>query len=58
MQAAVVLKAEGSLEQLKREVRLSNFDFRDALMGSGMEHGNWPKVLEREFPEPDGRRYR
>lgn len=58
MQAAVVLKAEGSLKRLKREVRESNFDFRDALMGSGMENGDWPEVLEREFPEPDGRRRR
>lgn len=58
MQAAVVLRAEGDLTQLKRDVRESNIDFRDVLMYSGMEHGNWPKVLDREFPEPDSRERR
>jgi len=58
MQAAVVLKAAGDLRRLKREVRESHNDFRGVLMGSGMENGDWPEVLEREFPEPDGRRRR
>ncbi len=58
MQAAVVLKAAGDLRRLKRDVRESHNDFRGVLMGSGMENGDWPEVLEREFPEPDGRRRR
>lgn len=47
--AAVVLSAEGSLRMLRNCVELSHLDWRDVLMGTGLEHGNWPKVLEREF---------
>ncbi|MGW4211919.1 hypothetical protein ACWEIJ_28265 [Lentzea sp. NPDC004789] len=49
VQAAVVLSANGDLRRLQGLVRLSHVDWRDVLMGSGLEHGDWRVVLEREF---------
>lgn len=49
VQAAVVLTANGDLRRLKGLVRLSHVDWRDVLMGSGLEHGDWREVLEDEF---------
>lgn len=47
--AALVLMAEGSLERLWQAVELSRLDWRDVLMNGGLAHGDWPKILEREF---------
>lgn len=47
--AAVVLAAAGDLGRLRQQIRLSQTDWRDALMGTGLEHFDWPAVLDREF---------
>jgi hypothetical protein len=50
--AALVLMAEGSVDRLWQAVELSALDWRDVLMNGGLAYGNWPEVLDREFPEP------
>ncbi|MET9632087.1 hypothetical protein ABZX92_31965 [Lentzea sp. NPDC006480] len=47
--AAIVLMAEGSVARLWQAAELSALDWRDVLMGTGLEHGSWPAVLDREF---------
>ncbi|MDT7787625.1 MAG: hypothetical protein QOF58_6044 [Pseudonocardiales bacterium] len=47
--AAIVLTAEGSVARLWQAAELSALDWRDVLMGTGLEHGDWPAVLDREF---------
>ncbi|MEV6242958.1 hypothetical protein [Lentzea sp. NPDC051838] len=53
--AALVLMADGSVDRLWQAVELSALDWRDVLVNGGLANGDWPEVLEREFPEPKGR---
>jgi hypothetical protein len=47
--AAIVLAADGRVDRLWQAAELSTLDWRDVLMGTGLEHGGWPAVLDREF---------
>jgi hypothetical protein len=47
--AAAVLGARGDVSQLRAAIELSRIDWRDLLMGSGLEHEDWPDVLVAEF---------
>lgn len=47
--AALVLTADGVMDRLWQVTELSTLDWRDVLMGTGLEHGDWPAVLDREF---------
>jgi hypothetical protein len=47
--AATLLDAEGEPDKLLDAVQLARIDFRDILMGSGLEHADWRDRLETEF---------
>jgi molecular chaperone GrpE (heat shock protein) len=47
--AATLLDAEGQTDQLLSAVQLARIDFRDILMGSGLEHADWRDRLDSEF---------
>ncbi|MEU7661613.1 hypothetical protein [Streptomyces lincolnensis] len=47
--AAVLLHAAGDVDQLLAMANLAQVDFRDVLMGSGLEHGDWAARLDAEF---------
>ncbi len=44
--AAAVLGAHGDVLELGRLVELSQRDWRDVLVAGGLEHGDWPDVLD------------
>jgi hypothetical protein len=45
--AAVVVMAKGDLERLRSEIDLARTDWRDTLMGTGLETDGWEDVLDR-----------
>jgi len=49
VQAAIVLKAAGSWKRFEGEITLANQDWRDELMGSGLENEDWPLRLDAEL---------
>jgi hypothetical protein len=44
--AAVVVMAQGDRRKLDSEIKLSNEDWRDVLMGTGLENADWPDRLD------------
>jgi hypothetical protein len=44
--AAVVIKAHGDRKRLQYEIKLSTLDWRDVLMGSGLEDSDWADRLD------------
>jgi hypothetical protein len=54
IQAALVLQAQGDRDRLTHALFLARSDWRDVLMGTGLEHEEWRRVLNLEFgPEGD-----
>jgi hypothetical protein len=51
VQAAVVLLTKGDPERLDESARIAERDWRDALVWSGLGHGDWEQRLNDEFGE-------
>jgi hypothetical protein len=49
IQAAIIVKAHGDTTEFEAAYRLATIDFRDLLMGSGLEHEDWPQRLLDEL---------
>ena len=47
--AAVVLGADGRLDGIDAMLRLAEQDWRDLLVSAGLEHEDWPQVLDRRL---------
>jgi predicted NBD/HSP70 family sugar kinase len=47
--AGVVLFGAGDVDRLLSAAQLALIDWRDVLMASGLEHGDWPERLDSEF---------
>ena len=47
--AAVVLAAGGTLGGVDAAVRLAERDWRDLLVSAGLEHADWPQLLDRRL---------
>jgi hypothetical protein len=52
IQAAVVVAAQGNLTQFPTWLDIARTDWRDALMGAGLAHADWPHRLDEEFGRP------
>jgi len=54
VQAAVVLAARGDVARVEALINLAKQDWRDALVGGGLESATWPVTLATEFgPDVD-----
>jgi hypothetical protein len=53
IQAAVLLLTRGEIDRLEESVRIAERDWRDALVWSGLGHGDWPQQLESRFRGDD-----
>ncbi|EFQ82350.1 hypothetical protein HMPREF0063_12512 [Aeromicrobium marinum DSM 15272] len=47
LQACAVLPAAGDYDDFRQSIALLRIDWRDGLMGTGLEHGHWPRELDR-----------
>ena len=47
MQACVVLPAEGDYERFRSGIERLRLDWRDSLVGAGLEHAEWSRQLDR-----------
>jgi hypothetical protein len=47
--AAAVFSAGADVNRFRSAIRLAGLDWRDLLMGSGLEHANWRDVLDEEL---------
>lgn len=47
--AAVLIHSSGDVDRLLIWAQDALIDFRDPLMGTGLEHGDWPDRLDIEF---------
>lgn len=47
--AAIVLLAEGDVERFEYAIGVSNRDWRDTLVASGLGNGDWPERLSAEL---------
>ncbi len=47
--AASLLNAGGDVDRLLSSAQRALIDFRDVLMGSGLEHHDWRERLDEEF---------
>ena len=47
IQAAMIVRSGGSFERFMSEVELVQRDWRDTLMGSGLEHADYEVQLDR-----------
>lgn len=47
IQAAIIVRSEGDFQKLLSELELVALDWRDTLMGSGLEHADYPSRLDR-----------
>lgn len=45
LQACIVLLARGDHERLRAALALARRDWRDALVGAGLAHADWPERL-------------
>jgi len=52
LQACVVIPAEGNYERFRERLELLRLDWRDALMGSGLENGDWSRQLDQTLGRP------
>ncbi len=50
--AAALVRADGDPDKLADALDLATTDFRDLLMYTGLEHDDWPEVLECAFGPP------
>jgi hypothetical protein len=46
---AVLIHGGGKVDRLLIAAQMAREDWRDVLMGSGLEHGDWPERLDSEF---------
>lgn len=49
VQAAIVIAAEGSLDQLRVQADLASVDWRDVLMNGGLANADWAARLDSEL---------
>ncbi|MGC0339521.1 hypothetical protein [Streptomyces sp. SLBN-8D4] len=49
LMAAAVLIAQGDVGRFRRAVGIARQDWRDLLMGGGLGHEDWPRVLDEEL---------
>lgn len=49
LMAAAVLIAQGDVDRFRRAVGIARQDWRDLLMGGGLGHEDWPRVLDEEL---------
>ncbi|MDT4906031.1 MAG: hypothetical protein QOH52_4047 [Pseudonocardiales bacterium] len=47
IQTAMIVRSGGNFERFKSEVELVQLDWRDTLMGSGLEHADYEEQLDR-----------
>ncbi|WP_128092308.1 hypothetical protein [Streptomyces resistomycificus] len=47
--AAAILFSHGQVDKLLTAVEVALEDWRDILMISGLQHGDWPERLDSEF---------
>ncbi|WP_217235587.1 hypothetical protein [Streptomyces sp. AC555_RSS877] len=47
--AATLIGGGGDVDRLLNWVQFARRDFRDVLVGSGLEHSDWPERLDSEF---------
>jgi hypothetical protein len=47
IQTAVIVRADGDVERFMSEVELVQLDWRDTLMGTGLEHPDYEERLDR-----------
>jgi len=47
IQTAMIVRSRGNFQRFMSEVSLVQTDWRDTLMGSGLEHDDWREVLDR-----------
>ncbi|MPY55128.1 hypothetical protein [Streptomyces acidicola] len=47
--AAALIHSRGKIDRLLTAVHVAHEDWRDILMGSGLEHEDWPERLDSEF---------
>lgn len=47
IQTAMIVRADGNFERFISEVELVQLDWRDTLMGSGLEHADYEEQLDR-----------
>ncbi len=52
LQACVVIPAEGNYARFRERVDLLRLDWRDALMGSGLENDDWSRQLDQLLGRP------
>jgi hypothetical protein len=49
----VLLEARGDLDRARSGIARAAMDWRDTLVSAGMEHADWPEVLQRAgYPVP------
>lgn len=49
VQGAIIIAANGDLQEFHRQAELAVVDWRDALVNGGLAHDDWPDVLNSEF---------
>jgi len=49
IQAAIVLRAGGDIRRLREAVALTATDWRDTLVGAGLDDDDWPERLDEEL---------
>jgi hypothetical protein len=49
VQAAMVLRTAGDWGLVQGNLALARRDWRDALVGGGLAHVDWPRVLDEEL---------
>ncbi|WP_078630621.1 hypothetical protein [Streptomyces roseochromogenus] len=47
--AATLIHGQGQVDRFLIAVQVARRDWRDILMNSGLEYGDWPERLESEF---------
>lgn len=47
--AAILIRAAGDWRQLDQAADLAQLDWRDVLMGTGLEHEGWEQLLDADF---------
>ena len=47
IQTAVIVRSDGNYERFMSEIDLVLLDWRDTLMGSGLEHADYEEQLDR-----------
>jgi hypothetical protein len=52
LQAALVLIGAGNYQTFEPALRLAHVDWRDLLVDAGLEHSDWPSILDAALGRP------